>query len=393
MRFFPGHTTRRRLYCAARLALFALLAAAPVLAEDPDTITVRTEGRAEGSGVAARNAAVLLAERDAVLEVLKSLTADTALEPFQPILRNAAKYVLSYELLRSDPSDEATHVEIDAHVLERPLRQDVAAIMLPRLPAPPRIQLLIGERIGADRITAVPDAGVGETALLEALKRFKIECHGSSGLEAPYTQSQLIGIVEGDVDVGGRFARGTLADVTILGTAITESQGPVAKGDVIRVKAQVKLRIFRGSDGKMVDDLSSTAVVHGDNPALAGEQAVVDACNKLTADLLVTSVLAVVGARVSDAILVAIEQPGSKARYDAFLKALEAFPGVSRTEELFFSEALARLRFKYDGPMEPLAHYLAPGPYEGRELQLREAVAHEMHFAFAAPPSVSVRKH
>lgn len=358
-----------------------LLSAGAACAEE-DLITLRANGSAEGVGVSARNAGIAAAQREALDSLVQSMAPGGTKDVFEPILRNASKYVRSYDVLRCDVEGKRTHVEIDAHFLERPLRQDVAATMLPRLASPPRIQLLIGEQIGGDKIIAVPDQGLAETALRAGLKKLGMESLGSDSLGKLYTQAQLIGIVNGDVESGGKFARAGLADVVVVGTAVNSSEETSRGSNLMKTRTVVTLRVFRGVDGKMVDSLSATAVVNGADTTASGEQAVQDACDKLSGEMVVSAVLTVLSARPPDAVILVLDKPGSHERLQAVMKTIEGMQGVSGMEELAYSDALARVRFKFDGRMALLVQALTSQPFEGKDLRVRKVVAREMETEF-----------
>lgn len=363
-----------------RIAACAIvyLSASLVAAAEEDIITVRMDGHAEGVGREAREAAIANAEMEVLIAVLKSMVASGDLAALNPILRNAPRYIRNYDMLRNDAVDEKTSVEIDAHVLERPLQQDVAALMLPRLVRPPRVLLLLGEKIGEDRIVAVPDSGVAETALREGVAKLGLEVTGSEVVSAYYTQAQLIEAVQGDVESAGAFVRGTLYDVVVIGTAITEPETTPDGFTVVRNRATVSLRVFRGADGKMVDALSAKAAVHGVELTDTGEQAVADACAKLIGDVTVACVIAVLGVRPDDYVLFILANPGARDGLQALVDAIRAFPEVSQVEELLYTPQLARYRIAYRGPMPPLVDFLRRQPCGGSKLMIKTVVAREI---------------
>ena len=358
-----------------------VLSLAQACAED-DTFSVRMHGYAEGVGFAAREKAIENAKSEVVTAVLQSLVASGDLQPLRPILRNAGSYVVSYDLLRHDVEEGATTVEIDAHVLEKPLHRDVATVMLPRLPRPPTILLVVGERIGDDRIAAVHDYGAAEATLIEAMEKLGLSVSGSASVEAHYNHSQLVEIVNGGVEPAQRFARGSLADVVVIGQAVTEVQGDPAGGSLIRNRATVNLRIFRGADGKMTDAFTAVAAVLSQDPLEGGEQAIRDAGAKLVGDITVATVLTVLGAQASDNVLIEIENPGSRERIAAVVAFLEAGANVASVEQLLWSESFARLQAVYPGPMSLLADSLESGTYEGARLQIRRVVGRRMELRF-----------
>lgn len=338
---------------------------------------MRMKGHAEGLGAAARNAAINFAQQEVLESVIQSMIASEDMTPFQPMLRNAARYLRNYDLLRCDTAENATDVEIDAHVRERPVRQDVAALIRPRMPKPPKVLLIAGEQIGNAQAATIPSPGIVETTLVQELKKLKFDVSTSESITALYPKAQLIELLGADMETCGKFARGTLADVVMLGVATTASEGPAGGGNVARTKATLNLRVFRGLDGKMTDDLTRTAAVYGANPSESGEQAVQDTCIKMAGDIVVAGILAAVSALPPDTILIVLEKPNARENVDSVVQTLKSLAGVSGVEELYYSDALARLRVTYSGPISTLVtlltaeHTLRTRMVVGREMTLQ----------------------
>ncbi len=348
---------------------------------EEDLITVRMKGHAEGLGITARNIAVANAQQEVLESVIQSLIASDDMSPFQPMLRNAERYLRNYDLLRCDVAGNATDVEIDAHVLERPVRQDVAALIRPRLPKPPKVLLIVGEQIGTDKGVTIPEPGIAETAFVQELKKLSFDVSVSDSLAPLYPKAQLIELVRADVDACGKFVRGTMADVVILGTAITADEGAAGGGNMARTKATVNLRVFRGLDGKMTDDLTRVAAVYGANARESGEQAVQDACIKMSGDIVVAGILAAAGALPPDSVLLVVEKPDARDRVDGIVQTLKSAPGVSGVEDLYYSDALARLRVHYSGPIAKLVERLTA---DGA-LRVHSAIGREITVYFHGP--------
>lgn len=365
---------------------FLVFCLAHVCAGDVDIITVRTEGRAAGVGLAARNAAIDEARREAVISVLHSLAPGIDHLPLDPIVRKAHGYVRNFEILRHDQMDGVTRVEIDAHVLEKPLRQDLAATMLPRLPTMPRVLIVIDERIEAgNEPEALFRGNIVASVLKEALGRQRIDVCDITHPGLPATPEQLAALPAATLETCSRMAQAIAMDVLIVGEAACAPESAPTGADVVRNRAVITLRVFRGIDGKMTDDLSAVASVYSLNPREGGEQALEDAAAKLAADTTVAVVIAALGAREDDRLLLTIIHPGSQERFDALLATLRDIPETQEAVVLFYSEDVARIRLRYDGAMSELIRAITARSYDGAELHVKKAVLREIHLEF--PPS------
>ncbi len=371
----------RRILLGAAAFLLALIPAHA--AEDPPvTLTVRSTGYAEGVGYAARDRAVADARQRALLDVMQALSASEDLKLFRPILRSVDAYVPTYDLLRHDQVGSDTRVEIDAHVLEAPLHRDIAAIMLPRLPEKPKVLLVIGEQIGDDGIMAVPDFGVAEVALKKVLEEKGLEVRGVDTLNKLYTHQQLMTLVGGGVEEGAKFAKENTAHVVVVGTArstYTQSSDDV---NMKKNSAELRLNVFRGSDGKMVEDVYTQAAVHSADAFEGGEAAVQDACRKAQQAVLTAAAITVLSTRASDALLITVMDPGSRERLDALVQALTLEPGAGAPQVLYYSDGLARVSLPYDGSLGYLVDSIAHYSITGAGVEVRRVLKRDVELAF-----------
>lgn len=364
------------------LLLLCLGGVAPVSFSDEEVLTERVEGFADGVGLAARAQAIRNAQEEVIEKLLRSMVASGDLAPFRAILRSAPAYVRGYDLLTHRAAGDTTRIEIDAHVPLRPLQQDVAAIMLPRLKDPPSVLLVIGEQIGDDQMLGVPDFGIAETSLRKSLENLRIEVAGVDSLGTVYSHTQLIEVVNGDVQKGQDFALANAHDVTVIGTAKTTLEAGAPGTNVSRVQAAILLRVHRRGDGKLMETLSDTAAVSGTDAMTIGEQAVQDACTALLAPVAVAAVLSVLGSPAPDKVVLVAAHPGTRERLDALKYLLESEGYADEIEELLFAPELARLRFRYDGPMLPLVNLIGAHLYAGQILEVQSVVDREMHLEF-----------
>jgi hypothetical protein len=370
-----------RSLLAAACSVHAGAESYPRAAEE--TMVVRAEGRAPGTGLAAREQAIADAQQEILRQSLETLLGSKDLDAVEPVLRHASGYIARYDLLRHDTLGEQTRVEIDGHVLVRALHRDVAGLMLPRLPRLPTIQLLIGEKLGPAQLITVPDFGVTEVQLSDRLKRAQVEVRGADTLGRNFPQAALIDIVQGDVAAGADFARSQTADVVAIGTAIATTDGEPAPGKLLRTRVELTLRIFRTRDGKMIDELSSASVVHGADPWTNGEEAAQDAATRLAGSLLDAATLAALSAAPPNAVLMTVHAPGSPQRVAALQQYLLAQDPIRAVEQIYYSDSLARLRIAYDGSMAHLSDFLAPVVAEGRKLEILRVVGREIEVSFA----------
>ncbi|MBI1317963.1 MAG: hypothetical protein GC168_03305 [Candidatus Hydrogenedens sp.] len=357
-------------------ALFLCLAAGA--AQEPVELTIRATGYAQGVGYTSRDRAVLDAKQKALVEFLRAMVASEDLKLFRPVLRSTEQYIPRHDLLRTDEVDGDTRVEIDAYLMEAPLHRDIAAIMLPRLPEKPRVLLLIGEQMEEDPMLAVPDFGTAELALKKYLDDKGLETRGADTLEDTVPYPRLIEVVNGGIEEGSAFALGCPDHVVVVGSAVSASAGGDDTAAMKTNAARLTLNIYRGADGKLMDDVVCDAIVHSTDPHTGGIAAIQDACGKAQGSVITAAVLAVLSTRASDQVLVTVLHPQTQEHLNAVIQAIETHPSAGRVEQLFFSPTLARLALPYEGPMGDLSDYLSTITIAGRPLEVTRVLQREM---------------
>ncbi len=350
------------------------LVAAPVF-------TVRMTGRAEGIGLTARKLAVEDAQHQALMDVLQAMTNTSDMAPFKGVLRQASRYVQRHDLLRTDVVGPYTEVEIDVHFFERPLRHDVATVMLPRLPRTPTVLLLIAEYIGPDAETLGPTFHIADGLFKERMKDFDFSLMGIQQLLDHYDLSKLLAIINGDITDAAAFARAHQADVILIGSASTLHEPLSTDTNMMRHRASVVLRAFAGPDGKMTDIMTAQAAVQGVDVMDGGEQAVRDACGKLIGDSIVAVVLTMLTLEDESRVIIEVAHPETLEQVQAIVEMMRRIPGVYGVETLFFSESLARLAVEYSGAMAFFADFISGQRIAGQAIEVTRCVKREMSLA------------
>ena len=368
------HTAPRVPRAAAALLLLLLCATTDA---QEQTFTVRMTGHAEGVGVAARNNAVADAEEQILTDVLRAMISTADLAPFRAVLRHASGYIQRYDLLRCDTANGATTVEIDAFVLEKPLRQDIAAVMLPRIPKNTSVLLVVSEQPTPESPARV-GMGAAFLVLKDGLEKYGFSVVGPDKLDTVYTPERLLGITGGAIDDGSRFARENAQKVIITGQATSAHEPLPTAANMHRNRAHLALRVFFGPDGKMTDALGAEAVVQSQDPREGGDQAISDAAGKLVTDTTVAVVLALLGRDEKDRVLLTIDQPGDESAVHETAEILRRTEGVAGVEEMLVTPALARLQIDYDGPMARLADLVHAIQTTAGTLEVRRAVGREI---------------
>jgi hypothetical protein len=363
------------LLAASAASIFSF----PVFAESEEGILrLRMVGNAEGTGFEARHAALQDARQDVIWEILKTKIASGDLRPFRSMVRNADKYITRVVELHLDSDGGQTRVEIDAYVDIQAVEHDLATLMLPRLATPPTVTCLIAledEKGGL----FLEEPGLAETTMVEGLKKLGIVPSTHLESSAQYAQEDLRAALTGDLEKAAAYVKETLADAVVLGIVHIERGPDLDQGGTAKTRATLDARIFRGSDGDLLEVFARSAAITGKDATACQEEAITDTATKMLGDITVTTVLSVLSTQKKDEVLITLHNPGSRSRVEALMGLLGQDTAVNSIEESFFSERLARLRVGYEGPMAYIVDQISSHSYEDWTVEVQQVIGREMN--------------
>lgn len=347
-----------------------------------DVLTVRVTAEVEGSGPTARQMAVDRAELTAMEELIRSWVPETNLEPFRGLMRHVRAYVKQTDVLRTTRDGNLFRLEADVTFRELPLRRDLAAALLPRLPQKPALALIARP--------TVPDNATGEMLpgraidpavrrLAETLEQLGFSVHVPE-LDGRLTAQSIETAFQGGVEQVGTMAR-QLDQTFLLACEGSVNSRPVQpQANVLRVEATFNARLFRCEDGKMLESLGITSILQSVEITEGARLALEDAAAKLTTDCVSALILAAAALRTAepDAALIIIEQPPDADTVESLAAVLRELPETVSAEVLASGPVLGRIRVRTALHMAELADLLQQtevGPYR---LELKKAVGRDI---------------
>jgi hypothetical protein len=278
-------------------------------------LVLRMLGNAEGTGFTARHAALQDARQDVIWEILKTKIASGDLRPFRSMVRNADKYITRVVELHLDSEGGQTRVEIDAYVDIEAVEHDLATLMLPRLATPPTVACLIAMEDEKGELV-LEEPGLAETTMADGLKNLGIVARTHLETAAPHTPEELRAVLLGDLGEAAAYAKETLADAVVLGIVSIERGPDLDEGGTAKTRATLDARIFRGSDGDLLEAFARSAATTGKDAIACREEAVADTAIKMLGDVTVTTVLSVLSTQKKDEVLITLHNPGTRSGAD-----------------------------------------------------------------------------
>ena len=351
-------------------------------ANNEDLIKVRAEAVAMGIGDAARQTAIANAQQRILAEIVETTFSTDDVSKVASLLKEAPRYIKVSRLVGGETRKDSTRVEIECLVRRQKLISDVARFFLSKLPQPPTALVFVGLQAGDTPITLDERNPVNAT-LSSMVVEQGLERIDTALFRKSHTDADLAAVLQGDKDAGTALARQRFADVLIIGVAKIHGTVGGMEGSVVDNAVDVTLRIYRATDGKLMDAIAQQAVVHSATGTDGIGLAIEDVCAKIKVPLTQSALVAATTLRTTDDIIITIEEPGPRERIDALVKRLNQIEGVTDAEELLYTDSTARVRVSYGGMLGVLAKALTAEPIGGTKLEVRLAVQRDITVRFA----------
>lgn len=329
---------------------------------------VHGEGAAPGAGPDAREAAILNAQMNLVMERLEQLVPSRDFSMFAAILENAPAYFESYAVVGETHLNDATQVEIEGRLLDATILSDASSEVLRNYADPPRVVVFILER-GLEQPPGEPKRlGASERKLGDALRKARFDIVDADVLREDRTDDALVSLeaqAPEEIAAAGRDYR---ADIVIAGHAAVSSKPAVAGSNVNKISTDLKLRVVRAIDGAVLAEPSTEAIVNSASVSEGANQALQDAADKVFSEVMTASVIGMLNTQAGDTVSLTIESLGQEERLDPIIALLQRLPGVKSVETAYASSGLARLKVTYSGRIGTLVDRLASAKFDGFHL-------------------------
>lgn len=357
----------------------SILAVWSAFAAHETSVTVTGEGEAAGLGPAARSAAIADAQTVIILDHLEKIAPSRDFSIFFPVIQAAPSFYQSFKVLSESKSEDSTHVHIEGQLLERKLKQEIAAIALAQNFITPRIIVIAREAYTPDSTEDPAKPGIIEKKLHEELKRTQFELVPPETLRKKIPVEKWAKCLDANSEYAAMLARDMLADIVVLGWAATSEAESKSKS-MHRMRAEVTLRVVRAEDGYVIDEPKAEAVVNCSEPSEGGAQAVDDACGKLVGDVKTAIALGALSGAPDDALLVTIEGITADTDIQAIGSAIKQCLAIDVIETVFNEAGSLRLKVFYAGAVGNAADCIAMVRLPHGVLRLRTAVGRDLKF-------------
>ena len=347
---------------------------------------VRESGTASGIGRSARAAAIEDGQRRVLADYLIELTGSSDLTVFGPMLDEPGGYFSSCRLLEEDrTSGVSTAVELAMEVDKGRVDGAAARLLARRLSYVPRVLFLASKRVGDDKKRCLLERYEPACeAITRALKSAGLVVVSADEARKQCEETELLGAFAGPPILGSGLGRECLVDLVVLADLVAEQPEEEDNGVFTEHRAKTVCRVIRAGDAALVGELKTEALVHSVDPDTGGEQAILDAAEKLGQPLVVATVLGAIHRRKAQDVLLTIEGPEAPARFAACRSVLRDKLGVEGIDELETSGNAIRVRLDFGGSMRDLVRALTRTEFDEFYLKAPRVVNRNVTFSLVA---------
>ncbi|MBX7259085.1 MAG: hypothetical protein K1Y02_22170 [Candidatus Hydrogenedentes bacterium] len=376
--------TRYRIIIAG-LCIQAAAIACSAAESSPPKGVVHGEGAAQGAGPDARDAAILNALTNLVMERLEQLVPSRDFSQFATILENAPAYFESYAVVGETHLNDATQVEIEGRLLEANILADASSQVLRTYADPPRVVLFIVEKGGKRPPDEAARLGAAERKLGDALRKARFDIVDSDTLREDRSDETLSDLETQAPEEIAAVGRHYSADIIVAGHAAVTSEPTVPGSNVNKITTDLSLRVIRAIDGAVLAEPATQAIVNGAKISEGANQALQDAADKVFGEVMSASVIGMVSTQAGDAVTLTIDRLGEKERLDSIVALLQKLPGMKSVETAYTSADLAKLKLSYSGRMGTLIDRLSAAKFNGFHVDPHTVMDRAIMASIAAP--------
>jgi hypothetical protein len=343
-----------------------------------NTAKVRSEGCASGTNLAARDAAVLEAKRNAVWLWLELEFGETPGDEFLPLLDYLDVYVASSRSVTVHAERGQTCVELDVYLFEWPLRADTAALLFRLRAEPPRVAFLFIEEDRSSNSRKFQDQTYASPLLNEAFRSRGINVIDSGTAQGAYSERELLAISESGNAALARYGVEVGADAVIAVDTKLSTRKSGAGRDAMRAQAEVRVRVVSTVDARLFHEAMGSAEIDCTAPDQGYAFALPDAVYKVQDQTIAGAIIAAHRA-AGPQVRLTLQGVSDYLLAERFAKLLRSADGVSGVDVVSVRGGAALLQFAYNGRMAALVDFLQAGAQGLPRLEVNRVVGNDMH--------------
>lgn len=337
-----------RLAAAIAVAIMATLLSSPAHATESNSPR-RVMGHARGVDAGARDRAIQMAMREAVLEVVQERIPSPRITPFEDLLDRAAEFVAEMRVVDFETTDGISTIELALRLHEQVLLNAIADAWLQDAALLPTVAALTAMRQEGAEYRVI-EGHPAQSALEAALAQAGLEVTGLESIMEYSSHDELAAIVAQAGQQAPHLARAHLCDAAVILLATVDAEPVPGAANVFAVTAAAEMFVGSTQKGVPTHTEHTEALVHGADPDEAADAAIQSAVMRLARKAFPLVILASAAseAREHD-IVVTVDGPLDDDALESLLNAMAKVPGVEEVETLFHARRGSRLRIRFPG--------------------------------------------
>lgn len=246
------------------VSFIALILISKLFADDTsEYIRIRAEGYAEGPSYLVKQLALAEAQRNAIEQYLRSILSEKYLSYLTPLLNKSSLYIQSYKILNENTEKDRSSIELDVEINDDLINKDVATFLIPHVTDLPEISIYFVDIPSSDNSPYLESKNSFKV-IEEKLKNLKFTIKPIDK-ENFKNDNEIEQLIKEGLESKKKIALCQKADVFVLGCNQYEILDGSFNNQLLKVRCNLTVELFRVSDGKMLDAFTVSASVQGKN--------------------------------------------------------------------------------------------------------------------------------
>ncbi|MCX8065465.1 MAG: hypothetical protein N3G21_09890 [Candidatus Hydrogenedentes bacterium] len=331
---------------------------------------IKTSGFASAPTYVVRQLALENAIRNGVEKYLLSIAPEKYLKHLNVIINKSSKYIISLRVTNETLSRDSCSVEIEIEIDDESINRDVATFLMPYLEGLPSMLVLKAGEPKYDTILSVNEC---INLLTDRLRRLKFsvdtEIRLPEKLKEYYSNTPLVTIEDKKA-----FSIASDFDIVVMITPEVEIEKTHPHGDFVSCKGIVRIEVFRGSDGKLLDAYTNASKVDSYSPQDGVKQSLEDAFLKSVPRMISSSILGFINVIEDKALIIKLEGFSEQSFVDVIVTCLEKICYGCKLETLCVLPSFSKIKLYYDGPTVYIVDSLMDFPDLRNKISIKKVV-------------------
>ncbi len=347
--------------------------------DSSQSITIRSEGYAEGPSYIVRQMALAEAQKNAIEQYLLSIISEEYLAYLTPLLNKSSSYIKSLKILNEETTSSRSKIELDVEIDDELINRDVTAFLIPYVTNMPEIAIFVLDLHKLPEEEKYITADNSYEQIEKKLKNIKFSVR-KVNLEGHFKDEEIEQLIKLGLEGRKKIVMSQEVDIFIFGINQYELLENGGDSQVQKVRCNLTIEIFRPLDGKLLDAFSVCSAVQGKDLTEMRKQSAEDCAIKSVQRIITCSFLSFLGSQKNTkGVNLFFESIKDKNLIQEIVDFLEAVTYGSKTELIFETSKRTKYILHYDGPIVHIVDSISNNPKFKNKILIKKVVDRDIY--------------